>query len=585
MTEFKLYDFQQTAVDEAISELAFGSNNIAIDAPTSAGKSAIIAGLCHDLETESVVILVTITELIDQIAEHLDHMKLDYSILKAGRDSEFDPTKRIQLCMAQTLYARIDKVDIKCDIAVFDEYHISYETKRTSTILDKLQPTGRIGLSATPYDANGFKLDGAEIVNTKSVQALQDEGKLSPIKYFIPKWSQKVDYSKVKMNGSEYNMTSLDKVVTTGKHISKCIESMNLMDGQNKKTIVFCSSVEHCEAVTLALVTAGYKAEQVHSKQPAIDNDNIIYAFKHGTKYVAGVKRIENTDGKTLFKQEDIHAGSDVNCLVSVMKLSTGFSVKDIQLGVMMASTTVRSKYIQQIGRLCRTHPDKTHGELLDLGLNFAKFGFHTSEFNPLTKTDCDATNRKLKFESEEAQEVKHLSDSLTDDLEEFDESKYKVRIEALEKKDEELRQKANDITNWSMKELAKAYDYTDDINIVISIGAEIYTRKFGDPISKAGRPYKFDPSWITADFQSVFDKYPEKKRNWVRAYKTRARNIIKQGKNFNQLKFFINFLVEKHEDHIGYTTQYENIAEDDAPKQNKSYAPEIIIDEGDMPF
>ena len=39
MTNFELYDFQQTAVDETISELAFGSDNVAIDAPTASGKS------------------------------------------------------------------------------------------------------------------------------------------------------------------------------------------------------------------------------------------------------------------------------------------------------------------------------------------------------------------------------------------------------------------------------------------------------------------------------------------------------------------------------------------------------------------
>jgi len=355
LNDFKLYDFQQSAVGNTISELAFGSSNVAIEAPTSAGKSFIIAGLCTDMDTENIVILVTITELIDQIAEHLDYMNLDYSILKSGRDSEFDPTKRIQLCMAQTLYARLDKVNLNCDVVIFDEYHISYNTKRTLGILDKLNPINRIGLSATPYDSDMFKLNGAEIIRTISVKELESKGFLAPIKYFIPKWSQKVDYSKVKMSGSEYNMTSLDKVITTHQHVSKCIESMNLMDAKNKKTIVFCSSVEHCEAVTKSLLDSGYQAEQVHSKQSSIDNENIIYAFKYGTKYVSGAKRKSNNEAATLFEEVDTSPGSYVKCLVSVMKLTTGFSVKDIELGVMMSSTSVKSKFIQQVGRNMRT--------------------------------------------------------------------------------------------------------------------------------------------------------------------------------------------------------------------------------------
>ena len=491
--------------------------------------------------------------------------------------------------MSQTFYARIDKYksifNRSFEIIQQDEGHREFDTQRTQKILSHISPKHRILYSATPYDADGFKLDGAEIIGTKSVQHLQDDGKLAPVKYFIPKWSQKVDYSKVKMNGSEYNMTSLDKVITTGKHISKCIESMNLMDAKNKKTIVFCSSVEHCQAVTTELQINGYKAEQVHSKRSDTDNDNIIYAFKHGTKFIAGAKRIENNNTATLFKSEPTHIGSEVHCLVSVMKLTTGFSVKDIKLGVMMASTSVRSKYIQQVGRLARTHPDKTHAELLDLGLNFVKFGFHTTEFNPMIRTGNHDEDKALKLQSEADQEIVHLSDSLTDELEEFDVEQYTLRIKALAKKDEELRTKAKDITNWTMKDLAQAYDYTDDINIVISIGAEIYVRKFGDPISKAGRSYKYDPKWIAENFLEAMAKYPDQKRKWLKAYKTRCRNIIKQEKNFNALKFFSNFLVEKHEDQLAYVVNYENIAKDDSePRGNASYA-DVIIDESEVPF
>jgi len=231
--------------------------------------------------------------------------------------------------------------------------------------------------------------------------------------------------------------------------------------------------------------------------------------------------------------------------------------------------------------------PNKTHGEILDLGLNFVKFGFHSDEFSPLNRTGSIEQDKILKLKVESDNEIKHLSDSLTDELEEFDFSKYTLRIKALAKKDEELRKKSSDISTWTMANLANAYDYTDDIIVLISIGAEIYTRKFGKPISKAGHEYNYDPTWIASDFLESIKQYPDQKRKWIKAYKTRARNIIKQEKNFNSLKFFAKFLVEKHEDQLEYTIDYESIASESnqLTKQSTYGDSSIDIEESDIPF
>lgn len=575
MEPFILRDYQQEAVDQAVSELAFGSSDIALSLPTAAGKSPIIAALSKELDQESIVIAVNITELIDQIAEHLDLFGIEHSILKAGRESEFKPECRVQLVMMQTLYSRLDKLDLACDIWIQDEVHKEHDTKRTTAILEKLQPHARIGTSATPYDANGFALKDTEIIDTVSVQDLQDKEFLSKVKYFIPRWAEAIDYSAVKSNGADYNISNLDETIASASHIKQAVESMNLMRAKEKKTIVFCSSIEQCEAMTLALRTDGYLVDQVHSKVKSSDNENIIDAFRDGTLYIAGAKSAENNASKNLFEGEDLHLGSEVKCLVSVSKLSTGFSVKDIHLGVLMRPTKVRSLFYQLVGRLTRIHPEKQFAELLDLAQCTSRFGFHTSHYTPLIRTGDKDKDKLTKIKSDDDTAINHLVDSLTDDLEEFDFDRYKLRIEKLEAKEKELADKAADITTWTMKELARAYDYTDDVSVVISIGSEIYTRKFGDPISKAGRPYKFNPDWISENIVEAMAKYPEKRRQWLKAYKTRARNIIKSEKNFNGLKFFADFLVENHERELERQEEYAAVHQ----------TPDIDIDEDEIPF
>jgi len=297
---FVLRPHQQDAVDETVGELAFGSNSVVIEAPTAFGKSAVIAGLCRELDSSDIVILVNITELIDQIAEHLDHLGLTYSILKAGRESEFNHEERIHIAMAQTLLSRIDKVDITCDLVIQDEIHKEFDTKRTRTILDRLSPDARVGLSATPFDAKNFKLRDTTIIRTLSVMDLQNQGYLTPVRYFIPKWSESIDYSAVKSTGADYTVSKLDEVIATHKHIEQSIQSMNEMNAKDKKTIVFCSSIEQCDAVTNAMISDGYAAVSFHSKSSkdinrlALDwykNNQIDISFED---YASIVDEVEN---------------------------------------------------------------------------------------------------------------------------------------------------------------------------------------------------------------------------------------------------------------------------------------------------
>lgn len=145
--------------------------------------------------------MVNIEPLIDQIGEALTSLGMTYSIIKAGRDSEFDHKERIHIVMSQTFYARSENLDIKCDKLLIDERHVEYDTPRTKKLIENLSPESIIGTSATPYDSNGFLLHGSEIIETATGRNLTDGGFLCPLRYYIPKWAERIDYSKVKIQG------------------------------------------------------------------------------------------------------------------------------------------------------------------------------------------------------------------------------------------------------------------------------------------------------------------------------------------------------------------------------------------------
>ncbi|MHA1662485.1 MAG: DEAD/DEAH box helicase [Candidatus Thorarchaeota archaeon] len=547
--KFELYEHQQKAVDDICGELMFGAEHVVLDAKTSFGKSFVTAGLCRELSDENIVIIVNITELIDQIAEHLDHFDIDYSILKSGRDAHFDANKRVQLVMAQTLYSRLDKINLSCDLVIQDEIHREFDTKRTSDIIAKLKPSQRIGLSGTPFDSDSFALKDVTLVETKSIIELEDEKFITPVKYFIPKWSAKIDYSKVKMQGSEYNMASLDKIVNTDTYLDQVVGSMNSMNAKDKKTIIFCSSIEQCDSLTAKLVDDGYLAQAIHSKIGTKENKSIIDSFRNNSKYISGLERKSIQDGTTLFNNDEIYDGKYIRALVSVSKLAIGFDVKDIQLGVMARKVGVLSLYHQLVGRIIRPHESKQFAELLDLGSNVAKHGFHSTPFSPLKRSGDEELDKATKVASDQSMGFSHMDLALPDELSEFDIDKYNLVIKKLETKQQEINDKKADISTWSMKELASAFSYTSDVFSIVKIGAQIMTMKFGSPISKRGFPYNYDPSWIAEDIIANIEKYPNMKTRWTNAYRTRTRNIIKQEKNFNGLKFFADFLLKDYEE------------------------------------
>jgi len=136
-----------------------------------------------------------------------------------------------------------------------------------------------------------------------------------------------------------------------------------------------------------------------------------------------------------------------------------------------------------------------------------------------------------------------------------------------------------------SIKDLAAQFEITDSFIVMLTISAEIMTRKFGKGISKAGRPYSYEPEWLIENIQPAVDKYPHKSRQWIASYRTRCRNIIKEGKNFNTLRFFIDFLVERHESEMDIKYEFKNDVHETIKMPTQPKSIELDINPEDIPF
>jgi len=534
----QLRKYQQNAVDETMASLMFGSDKIIITMPTGSGKSLVISELAKQLDG-SVSIVVNIEPLINQIAEHLYMLGVEYSILKSGRESEFDETKRVHLIMSQTLYARLDTLTLTSDYLLIDEIHIAYRTKRYNATFDKLKPKAVIGLSATPYDKLGYKLDDdVEMINTVTTKELIDYGFLSKVKYYIPKWSEEVDYSSVSKNGADYNITELEMITNKDTYLDNVVGSMNMIGAKDKKTLIFCSSIEQCDLITQKLKENGYCAEAYHSKVNKKDLEKIIYAFKTNSDSYRSSKLNEEV---SLFNQKQKElVGLPVKCLVSVSKLSVGFDVKDIQLGVNIRPTKIRSLYYQIGGRVIRASDGKEYGEFLDCAKCVSNFGFLEDTYEPPDKDDREKlieVNKKLSLSK--------LGSMITEPIKNISPDIYAKELKVLTKLEDNIFDGSLEPDD---KTMLKIFKTTDDMYRLIYAGAYLYQRTYGRPISKNGKRYSYDAGWLSELALEAIEKYPIKKEHWIKAYRTRIRKLIKENKNFNSIRFFIEWLVEQYE-------------------------------------
>ncbi|MCD6435637.1 MAG: DEAD/DEAH box helicase family protein [Clostridiales bacterium] len=577
----KLRLYQQEAVDQTEAMIAFGSTNLILSAPTSWGKSIYISALCKTFPNDKIVIMINIEPLIDQIASTLKAMDIDYSILKAGRDKEFDESKRVQIVMSQTYYARSETINIKADKLIIDERHKEYDTPRTNLIIDELKPQCIIGCSATPYDSQAFALEDAEIIETATGQSLTDEGHLTPLRYYVPRWSEKIDYSRVKKHGNDYTTGALEEIINTPKHIELIIDSMNDLKAKDKKTLVFCSSISQADNIAEALKTNGYKAIAYHSKKTDKQNERVLESFRNNTPFVGSD---EDVEGRHLFNdQMDDSWKEPITCLVSINKLAIGFDVPDIELGVIVRPSKIRSLMVQIVGRMKRLFPGKQYAEILDMAQLVSHHGFvDTDHYEPPQRGPSSDINKQFLDEA-----TKHLKLEMLIAI--LDEQKlipinrklYDIKIDKLKS----TKVRLNDMQPIDLiNKMEVTTDPVTIIAIVVTLFSKLYGETYTAKNSKEVKNFR-NPNavtWISELWTELLPQQDEyHQRKYIKALKTRSRNMLKDKSSVWGLRFFIEFLIKED------TPEPELDTEESKPNPYTLEIDgiEVEIEDSDIPF
>jgi DNA repair protein RadD len=311
-----------------------------IVAPVGAGKSLIMAEFIRQVQEKysrtRIIVLAHDKELLVQNSEELraQYPEANYGFYCSGLNQK-KLTNDITFASIQSIHDKAMLLDEtrRPNIIIVDECHTiphNDETRYRKFIADceALNPKMRvIGLTGTPYRSDSGHLCEGKGALFESVAYeipiawMIEEGFL--VKPTVPKTTTIMDTSGVKTRNGDYIESQLQAAIDKQDVTEACVKEIIEHGQDRKRWLIFTAGTDHCEHVTAEIQRHGVKCQGIHSKRSAADNKAAVLAFRNG----------------------------DIQCLVNVAMLTTGFNVPEIDMLAFMRPTRSPVLYVQCIGR------------------------------------------------------------------------------------------------------------------------------------------------------------------------------------------------------------------------------------------
>lgn len=346
--QYKLRDYQQEAANTAVWYLKKYHKPFVVQAATGAGKSLIIADICHQLNAP-VLVLQPSKEILEQNY----HKLKSYDIKDVGIYSASKGKKEI----AKYTYATIGSIYKKPELfkhfkyVIIDECH-GVNPKNFNgmykTFLDAIDCQNVCGLTATPYriqqkyitDSGGqvYYTAALKMINRihpfffkKIVYQIETEeligkGYLVPIDYY----AEHTDLSGLTVNstGQDFTDESLERFWNNGR-LRRIAQAVKFSHENNNRTLIFCSSIKQATNAAKLIRGLTIECDLVTGKTPMKERERLIEQFKAG----------------------------EIKHILNVGVFTTGFDMPELDTIVLARPTMSLALYYQMVGRGVRTDP------------------------------------------------------------------------------------------------------------------------------------------------------------------------------------------------------------------------------------
>ena len=365
----ELREYQSSSLDGLRKGFAAGYKAQMLYLPTGGGKTECAIALLDATNKKGNRAAMILDRIIlcDQTSQRLEKYDIDHGVLQAGH-WRYRPAERIQVCSAQTLEKRGSFPGLT--LMIVDEAH----AMRTQTVeFIKNNPDIKvIGLSASPF-TKGLGNVYEHVVSTVTTKELVDQKVLCPLRVFVAK---EIDMTGAKKVAGEWSQAESTKrgMQITGDIVSEWIKKTHEIFGKPRKTIIFCSGVEHGTDLSKKFAAEGYNFISVSYQD---DGD-----FKRDV--------IED------FSKPD----TEIHGLIATDILTKGFDVPDVMIGVSARPFSKSlSSHVQQMGRVMRGCAGKEFALWLDHSGNYLRFREEWDEIYNNGVHELDDGREKAKKE------------------------------------------------------------------------------------------------------------------------------------------------------------------------------------------
>jgi late competence protein required for DNA uptake (superfamily II DNA/RNA helicase) len=329
MSDLVLREYQNNAIEMLRQGFAAGHRSQLLYLGTGGGKTEIAIAMLEATKKKGnkAAMLLDRIILCEQTSQRLSNYHIEHGVMQSGH-WRYRPYENIQVCSAQTLEKRGSFPGL--NLLIVDECH----AQRAQTIeFIKNNPEVKvIGLTATPF-TKGLGKVYENVVSVVTTKQLVNQGNLVPLRVFIAKEIDMTDAKKVAGEWSQSEATTRGMKIT-GDIVQEWIKKTHEVFGKPRKTIIFCSGVEHGADLSKKFAEQGYNFISISYR----DDDE----FKRDV--------IED------FAKPD----TEIHGLIATDILTKGFDVPDVMIGVSARPFSKSlSSHIQQMGRVMRSSEGK----------------------------------------------------------------------------------------------------------------------------------------------------------------------------------------------------------------------------------
>jgi superfamily II DNA or RNA helicase/HKD family nuclease len=340
---------QKRAMENLNRLRSFGEKKALVIAATGTGKTYMSAFDVKQYQPKRMLFIVHREEILKKAKETFEKLLPNENIrfgLLTGNHKEknadyiFTTIQTLSKC-----YSEFNKEHF--DYIIFDEAHHATSNSYQS-VIHYFAPKFTLGMTATPErtdNQNVFDLfDNNVAIEVRLHEALDDE-LVVPFHYFGITDIDEVDLSDVDIN----DITEITKRLKVNERVDFIIEKMLFYqhDGQKRKCLGFCASIEHARYMTEEFNKRGYKSACLTGEMSVDQRAHYINRLE------------DDTD--------------DLEVIFSVDIFNEGVDIPTINTVLMLRPTNSPIVFIQQLGRGLRKYEGKSFLTVLDFIGNHSK--------------------------------------------------------------------------------------------------------------------------------------------------------------------------------------------------------------------